>query len=246
METGWNHFELRGFDPVIGRWTATDPAGQYWSSYVGMGNNPISGVDANGAYSQFGAWWRNGFSSDGVMFDEETGEYGFNTFEDGGVVSHYGDERSKLHQLDPFTVGNWFFRYGGPSNPQNYDGTYNYDLAPKNISDKMAYIHDKDYDEKNAVGALDLFLNTSVINADMKFVKNQLKIAGGYLSQFKPLPGGGVVYTPIIDPVTTEPLTLSTGVNALIQGLGLGIVSAPKMLVHGALTYGPPKIFPTN
>ncbi|MCA4900649.1 MAG: fibronectin type III domain-containing protein, partial [Cytophagales bacterium] len=47
-ETGWNHFELREYDPVIGRWTSKDPAGQFYSPYVGMGNNPVSGVDPDG------------------------------------------------------------------------------------------------------------------------------------------------------------------------------------------------------
>lgn len=49
-ETGWNHFELREYDPVIGRWTSKDPAKQYWSPYVGMGNDPTGGVDPDGAF----------------------------------------------------------------------------------------------------------------------------------------------------------------------------------------------------
>ena len=44
----WNHFEAREFDPVVGRWTSMDPAGQFWSPYNGMGNNPIIRVDPNG------------------------------------------------------------------------------------------------------------------------------------------------------------------------------------------------------
>lgn len=47
-ETGWNHFELRNFDPVVGRWMSTDPYGQYWSPYIGMGNNPVNLVDPDG------------------------------------------------------------------------------------------------------------------------------------------------------------------------------------------------------
>ncbi|MTI25798.1 leucine-rich repeat domain-containing protein, partial [Fulvivirga kasyanovii] len=47
-ETGWNSFELRMYDPVIGRWLTTDPYGQYWSPYVGMGNNPTNLVDPDG------------------------------------------------------------------------------------------------------------------------------------------------------------------------------------------------------
>ncbi len=47
-ETNFNFFEARVFDPVIGRWMAVDPARQYASGYVGMGNNPVNGVDPDG------------------------------------------------------------------------------------------------------------------------------------------------------------------------------------------------------
>ncbi len=97
LETGWNHFELREFDPVIGRWTATDPAGQYWSSYIGMGNNPVSGVDPDGAYSQFGAWWRNGFSSEGLIYDDINKDWGYQTSGiENGVVWFSGDFGGKV------------------------------------------------------------------------------------------------------------------------------------------------------
>jgi RHS repeat-associated protein len=49
-ETGWNHFEAREYDPSIGRWTSTDPKSQFFSAYIGMGNNPISGVDPDGKW----------------------------------------------------------------------------------------------------------------------------------------------------------------------------------------------------
>lgn len=47
-ETGWNSFELRMYDPVIGRWLSTDPYGEFFSPYISVGNNPISGVDPTG------------------------------------------------------------------------------------------------------------------------------------------------------------------------------------------------------
>ncbi|MEO9803755.1 MAG: RHS repeat-associated core domain-containing protein, partial [Cyclobacteriaceae bacterium] len=47
-ETGFNHFKLRDFDPVIGRFNTIDPAGQFWSPYTGMGNNPVIGIDPTG------------------------------------------------------------------------------------------------------------------------------------------------------------------------------------------------------
>ena len=49
-ETGWHHFELRQFDSKIGRWLSVDPARQFASPYVGVGNNPINGVDPDGAF----------------------------------------------------------------------------------------------------------------------------------------------------------------------------------------------------
>ncbi len=36
------------YDPAIGRWMSRDPAGQYASPYVGMGNNPVDHVDPDG------------------------------------------------------------------------------------------------------------------------------------------------------------------------------------------------------
>jgi RHS repeat-associated protein len=47
-ETKLNSFLLRQYDAVIARWTTTDPKNQYFSPYVGMGNNPVSGVDPDG------------------------------------------------------------------------------------------------------------------------------------------------------------------------------------------------------
>jgi RHS repeat-associated protein len=46
--TGLNNFELRMYDPMIGRWLTTDPQGQYYSPYERMGNNPVSGTDPTG------------------------------------------------------------------------------------------------------------------------------------------------------------------------------------------------------
>jgi len=48
LETGWNAFELRQFDPVIGRWITIDPLRQYWSPYNGMGNDPVNNIDPTG------------------------------------------------------------------------------------------------------------------------------------------------------------------------------------------------------
>ena len=47
-ETGWNNFELRMYDSRIARWLQIDPQRQYHSPYVGMGNDPVNGVDKDG------------------------------------------------------------------------------------------------------------------------------------------------------------------------------------------------------
>ncbi len=50
-ETGFNHFEAREYDSRIGRWLSADPARQFASPYNGMGNNPVSRIDPDGAFS---------------------------------------------------------------------------------------------------------------------------------------------------------------------------------------------------
>jgi RHS repeat-associated protein len=58
--TGWNEFKLRNYDPQVGRWTSADPITQYASPYIGMGNNPIVGIDPNGGFAtRLGAWLWN-------------------------------------------------------------------------------------------------------------------------------------------------------------------------------------------
>lgn len=47
-ETGWNHFELRQNDPIIGRWTTRDPKNAGFSPYWSMDNNPIIKTDPDG------------------------------------------------------------------------------------------------------------------------------------------------------------------------------------------------------
>jgi RHS repeat-associated protein len=47
-EAGYHDFDLRNYDVTIGRWLQPDPMDQYWSSYNGMGNNPVSIVDPTG------------------------------------------------------------------------------------------------------------------------------------------------------------------------------------------------------
>lgn len=47
-ETGWNEFDLRMYDPQIGRWLGTDPYDEFASPYSGMGNDPVNIFDEDG------------------------------------------------------------------------------------------------------------------------------------------------------------------------------------------------------
>jgi len=108
-ETGWNSFELRMYDPVISRWISTDPAGQFWSPYVGMGNNPVSGVDPDGAYTKWGATWRSWFHSGSYTFQAGEGKrdwaVGFDTWQSDGAGGY------RLFK-DHYTQGNIVFGFG--------------------------------------------------------------------------------------------------------------------------------------
>ena len=43
-------FELRHYDPALGRFTTTDPYEQFHSPYLAMGNNPVVSFDPDGGY----------------------------------------------------------------------------------------------------------------------------------------------------------------------------------------------------
>jgi RHS repeat-associated protein len=50
-DLGWNDFELRSYDPQIGRFLQNDPYDQFASGYVGMGNDPVDNVDPSGGFA---------------------------------------------------------------------------------------------------------------------------------------------------------------------------------------------------
>ena len=48
LETGKEAFEARLWDARIGRWLTIDPADEFFSPYLGMGNNPVNVIDPDG------------------------------------------------------------------------------------------------------------------------------------------------------------------------------------------------------
>ncbi|MGE0562551.1 MAG: RHS repeat-associated core domain-containing protein [Flavobacteriales bacterium] len=49
-QNGFYDFEARQYDARLGRWVTTDPASQFYSPYLAMGNNPISAIDPDGEW----------------------------------------------------------------------------------------------------------------------------------------------------------------------------------------------------
>jgi RHS repeat-associated protein len=49
--TGTHTFQLRNYDPALGRWWQTDPYMQFAYPYLGMGNMPNMGVDPDGGFA---------------------------------------------------------------------------------------------------------------------------------------------------------------------------------------------------
>jgi RHS repeat-associated protein len=74
-ETGMEAFQLRLWDGRIGRWLNPDPYGQFYSPYIGMGNNPVIGIDPDGGYCPN---CPTGIFTDGATF----------TGSDGGTYVH--------------------------------------------------------------------------------------------------------------------------------------------------------------
>lgn len=53
-ESGWYRFTGRGnYDPILGRWNSADPATQFASPYLAMGNIPTMGIDPDGRIAWF-------------------------------------------------------------------------------------------------------------------------------------------------------------------------------------------------
>jgi hypothetical protein len=52
-------YGARYYDPQLGRWHTPDPANQFGSPYVGLGNNPVNGTDPDGKFfgTVFTAFW---------------------------------------------------------------------------------------------------------------------------------------------------------------------------------------------
>lgn len=104
-ETGFLNFDLRQYDPRIGRWFNPDPMGQHFSPYLAMGNNPISFTDPTGGYDSSDEYamehgGRSHYHND--CFDWIDGDYGpMSNFAHGGdaaVLENNGQDLSRSYE----------------------------------------------------------------------------------------------------------------------------------------------------
>ncbi|WP_303316690.1 RHS repeat-associated core domain-containing protein [Flavivirga abyssicola] len=104
-ETGKEAFELRLWDSRIGRWLTTDPAGQYASPYLGMGNNPLNLVDLDGAFAGPPPDW---VSKDGKNFYWDSNITSEAQAKEVGLI--YGGKTisETIKRMDSPYILNWF------------------------------------------------------------------------------------------------------------------------------------------
>ncbi len=89
-ETGMEAFELRLWDARIGRWLTPDPAGQHFSPYLGMGNNPISRIDPDGGTDGVFEVGEDGSVTKVSTAGDDIGQDTY-IYSDGSGFIHHGD-----------------------------------------------------------------------------------------------------------------------------------------------------------
>ncbi len=107
-ETGMEAFELRLWDGRIGRWLTTDPYGQYFSPYLGMGNNPISRVDPDGGM-------------DNPVYDENGNFLGTTAsgLQGEAIIMNADDFTQGMSDASALGVGTLFSNFSGSENAMN-------------------------------------------------------------------------------------------------------------------------------
>lgn len=110
-ETNWNHFELREWDATIGRWLVPDPARQHFSPYVGMGNDPVNGIDPDGGFD----WFLNNTTGEIKQYEGQTTKEGWTSIAgDNASMQDIYDGLDKLvgfHNIGISELGQQFLRW---------------------------------------------------------------------------------------------------------------------------------------
>jgi RHS repeat-associated protein len=94
----WYDFHARMYDPILGRWHTPDPAQQYVSPYMAMGNDPVNRVDPNGMEDGgLKGWLWTLFHLRQRIHHTHSGNYSYGDGGDGGAT--YNDWESG-HSLE--------------------------------------------------------------------------------------------------------------------------------------------------
>ncbi|MGB0870969.1 MAG: RHS repeat domain-containing protein [Flavobacteriales bacterium] len=154
-----NSFQLRLYDPRLGRWLSPDPKGQYHSPYLAMGNDPTNGVDPDGGW--FKEWkvntvtgektWVSDKGGDEIeyihyygggnkMLDGKTEVTNLKTFDCQTINSSTSgksfilDYTERNNNVGPLTIGNEFITGEGSENSLFYgDHPMNKDIQKSPI-----------------------------------------------------------------------------------------------------------------
>ncbi len=199
------HFQLRSYDPIIGRWMASDPYRQFYSPYVGMGNDPVNMVDPDGGITD--DVHINGNSV--TIFD--TGDSFDRIFVDGEFTGYSGQGVGKIAFPEATIVSRFGFSYTNAIAQQNIPlptSTSN-SFIFGNIFKGAKKVIEGAGKEINNQRAINKSLNPSTIHGDPLKVSKGLKFIGKF---------GGLVFTAwgILD---TEEQYSSGKINGFQRGL---------------------------
>lgn len=222
-ETGMEAFELRLWDSRIGRWLTTDPYGQYSSPYLGMGNDPINGIDPDGGWKtkwgRFWAWVGNGFKGKFYNSDVSTGQGKYGLAFDYGGGPGEGDLTGTFMATSGAALDSW-------NNNQEWG---NWRFTPDGKGYDVAIMRAK---QDNFFGRIENDLNNS--NSSFAFLG---KAAYGTADDFYGFWTHFDLLSPNNQPqhlngnviVRGSSEGLETGMNGLLTTATLGRVRAPSL-----------------
>jgi RHS repeat-associated protein len=198
-ETGYNAFEARLWDSRAARWMAPDPAGQYWSPYLGMGNSGINYIDKNGEIGEkfmarmYAFWGKMQGYTHTNYWKADNGEW---LASKGGFAKNFGQNTGfslfNLHQnitslkytelifYESFVVGSNFF---GKMTLEKYTGV-TYGNGINNFTYK-AMERSWSYSQDFNTGVLDITLDYNDSGIDFSFGNKGKVILGASKQGYK-------------------------------------------------------------
>lgn len=88
-ETGWNAFELRMYDSRIARWLQYDPKAEFFSAYMGMGDNPVSLTDPDGGGTN--DWFAHQNANGSISLYNDVGNHSASDMQAGELWVNVGE-----------------------------------------------------------------------------------------------------------------------------------------------------------